>query len=179
MPKPESTDFDRVLEQHGESVWRLIVRMLGNDGPDAVDCFQQAFVELVQRHRRFNDVRQAGPLLKRIAANRVIDVTRRRIRERNTTQDVGDAIIASQRTLEPDVRAEASEFLECLREALAELSETQAAAFVLTQIEDVSNEDAARAMGVTVNHFNVLLHRARLALRDRLESHRPIRKSCS
>ena len=177
MPNRVSDELDAVLEEHGRSVWRLIVRMLGNDSADAMDCFQQAFVELAQRHRRLNDVRRAGALLKRIAASRAIDVIRKRIRERKTAEDVSKKVPASQRSFEPDVRAEANEFLDCLRRALAELSDSQAEAFVLTQIEGLSNEDAAKAIGVTINHLNVLLHRARAALRDRLESHRPVRKS--
>jgi RNA polymerase sigma-70 factor, ECF subfamily len=176
MPKRESDEFDAVLDQQGKSVWRLIVRILGNDGPDAVDCFQQAFVDLAQRHRRSSDVRRAGALLKRIAASRAIDVVRRRIRDRSRTHELDSAVVASHRNFEPDARAEANEFLDSLRDALAELPEAQSAAFMLTQIEDISNEDAAAAVGVTVNHLGVLLHRARATLRERLESHKPVRE---
>ena len=66
---------------------------------------------------------------------------------------------------------------ERLRNALAEIPASQLAAFVLTQIEDMPHDEAAVAMGVTVNHVGVLLHRARAALRERLESHKPARES--
>jgi RNA polymerase sigma-70 factor (ECF subfamily) len=175
MPDRKLDELDALLDQQGQSVWRLVVRILGNDGADAVDCFQQAFVELVQRLRRPSGVRHAGALLKRIAAGRAIDVVRKRIRERGRNSEVDGALVASPRSFEPDAQAEANEFLDGLRAALVELPEAQSAAFVLTQIEEISNEDAAAAIGVTVNHVGVLLHRAKAVLRERLESHNPIR----
>lgn len=169
--------FDEIVCEHGESVWRLIVRVLGSDSHDAVDCFQQAFVELVSRHKQSKDIRKAGALLKRIAAARAIDAVRRRIRERGRSQNLQETLIPAHRRFEPGTQAEAGELLEDLRTVLGELPEPQSAAFILTQIEDVPHEEAARALGVTVNHLGVLLHRARTTLRERLESHRPLRES--
>ena len=177
MPRPDTAEYDDMLADQGKYVWRLIVRILGDDGHDAADCFQQAFVELALRKKRLDDVRDLGALLKRIATARAIDTVRRRIRDRLRTQDTDVALIASRRDFEPDARAEADELLDELRAALAELSERQSIAFVLTQIENMPHVDAALAIGVTVNHFGVLLHRARAALRERLGSHRPIRET--
>lgn len=166
-------EHDALLKEHGPTVWRLVVRLIGNDGEDAADCFQQAFVELASRQRRNADVRQAAALLKRIAAARAVDIVRRRMRERRreAIDELGE--IASARSLEPDVRLEAHEFLRALREALAELPETQSTAFALTQVDGVTHEDAASVMGVKLNHLGVLLHRARTALRARLKAYRP------
>ena len=127
--------------------------------------------------RRSNDVRDVGSLLKRIAAARAIDVVRRRIRDRRRTQDTDESLLASSRDDEPDARAEAGEMIDDLRAALTELSEQQSAAFVLTEIENMSREEAAAAIGVTANNLGVLLHRARTALRERLGSHRPFREA--
>jgi hypothetical protein len=70
MPRPGPDERDALLDAEGQSVWRLIVRILGDDGDDAADCFQQAFVELASRQKRSNDVRKVGSLLRRIAAVR-------------------------------------------------------------------------------------------------------------
>ena len=82
MPQSDSAEYEAVLADQGKYVWRLIVRILGDDGHDAADCFQQAFVELASRKKRSNDVRDVGSLLRRIAAARAIDTVRRRIRDR-------------------------------------------------------------------------------------------------
>jgi RNA polymerase sigma-70 factor (ECF subfamily) len=175
MEQTEPNAFDEVVREHGQSVWRLIVRVLGSDGQDAADCFQQAFVELLSRHKQ--EIRNAGSLFKRIAATRAIDAIRRRIRERSRSQDLQESPVQAHPRFEPGTQAEADELLEDLRNALGELPELQSAAFVMTQIEDVSHEEAAGALGITVNHLGVLLHRARATLCERLESHRPLRES--
>ena len=111
-------------------------------------------------------------MFKRIAVARAIDAIRRRVRERGRTSIVDVDATASI----DDDAAEASELLEDLRAALAELPEQQATAFVLTQIEGESHGDAAIALGVTANHVGVLVHRARATLRERLEFHRPVKE---
>lgn len=78
MPTDRREEKYRILTEHGDSVWRVIVRLLGADGADAADCFQQTFVEFLSRGRPRSEVRNAGALLRRIAAARAIDVLRRR-----------------------------------------------------------------------------------------------------
>jgi RNA polymerase sigma-70 factor, ECF subfamily len=176
MRRPGPDDWlDDVLHEQGPIAWRLIVRILGDDGHDAADCFQQSLVELATRRAGQEGIREAGALLKKIAAARAIDAVRRRVRERGRSRDIDGAPLASRRHVEPDARAEAGELLDDLRVALAELPAPQSAAFVLTQIEDVPHDEAAAALGVTANHLGVLLHRARVALRGRLDAHKPIR----
>ncbi len=177
MPRSDNADYEALLAEEGQYAWRLIVRILGNDGHDAADCFQQAFVELAARRNRAGDVRDAGALLRRIASARAIDCVRRRIRDRKRTQYTDESQLVSDSNVEPDGRAEASELLEDLRVALAELPDQQAAAFVLVQIENLPRDQAAMAINVSVNHLGVLLHRARTALRERLASHKPIREA--
>jgi RNA polymerase sigma-70 factor (ECF subfamily) len=177
MPQSEPDKFSALLSAEGQPVWRLIVRILGNGGHDAADCFQQAFVELASRHQQLNDIRRAGPLLRRIAAARAIDVVRRRIRDRKSKVAVDESLLPARQEFEPPAQAEACELLDDLRTALTEIPERQAAAFVLTQLEDLPHAEAATAIGVTVTHLGVLLHRARSALRGCLETHNPIREA--
>jgi RNA polymerase sigma-70 factor (ECF subfamily) len=175
MPPNERHELTELLASHGQAAWRLVVRILGTDGPDAADCFQQAFVELARRHQRSDDVASLPALLKRIATMRAIDTVRRRIKERDRLRPIDGAIPDTSSDPGPAALAEANEFLQDLRLALTKLPSTQAAAFVLTQVEDVSYADAALVLGVSANHLNVLLHRARASLKNLLESHRPMR----
>ncbi len=177
MRPRQTEEFEALLGAQSTSVWRLVVRVLGDDGPDAADCFQQAFVELALRHKRSHDIRQMPALLKRIATARAIDTVRRRIRERGRSRPVEGVEVTSRQSLQPDALAEANEFIDALRAELAALPDAQATAFVLTQIDGLPHDEAAVAMGVTRNHLNVLLHRARAQLRDKLESHQPVREA--
>lgn len=173
MQEPPDNQMQVVLRDQGNLVWGLIVRILGDDGDDAADCYQQSFFELASRQARVNDIRHAGSLWKRIAAARAIDAIRRRIRDREGARLAGDMQVVTDPEKGPAAQAQESELLDDFRVALATLPEVQASAFLLTQVDDLSNQDAAQVLGVSVNHLGVLLHRARVALRTRLESHNP------
>lgn len=161
------------MRQHGQGVWAVIVRLLGEDGHDAADCFQQTFLQYVAQAERGQTVTNPGALLKRIAATRAIDLVRRRMRERSRTSDSNPDGFSSARSAPPEAAMEAEELRAALRLALAKIPEDQATAFVLTAIEDVSYEEAAAAMGVTQNHLGVLLFRARKALQAKLSDYAP------
>ena len=176
MHRLTAAECDELLQAEGNSVWRLIVRMLGDDGHDAADCFQQTFVEFVARRKRSGDVRNAASLLKRIAAARVIDVVRRRIRDRGRIENIDPALIPGRAEFEPETQAGTNELLTDLRLALVDLPVRQSTAFAMTQIDDVPYEEVAAAMGITVRHLRVLLHRARIALCQRLKAHDPRRE---
>lgn len=176
MQELPDNQFQVVLRDQGDLVWGLIVRILGNAGGDAADCYQQSFFELASRQARLNDIRQAGSLWKRIAAARAIDTIRRRIRDRKRARFVGDMHVVTDPEIDPAARAQESELLDDFRAALATLPEVQASAFLLTQVDDFSNQDAAQVLGVSVNHLGVLLHRARVTLRARLESYNPAKE---
>ncbi|MEW4451482.1 RNA polymerase sigma factor [Bremerella sp. JC817] len=177
-PPPSITAENSILTQHAQAVWGVIVRILGNDGHDAADCLQQTFLEYVE-HERKESVRSAAALLKRIATSRAIDLVRRRIRERNRTDlaDLDETI--ATKSLLPGRQLEAEELREALREAITHLTNDQASVFILTAIEDLSHQEAAEVMGITVNHLGVLLHRARIMLREQLSEYAPRKRSVS
>lgn len=171
-PSIDSTE-NALLRQHGQSVWAVIVRLLGDDGHDAADCFQQAYLQFVAQTDGKPPVRNPSALLKKIAAARAIDFVRRRIRERARTAIAEPDSMPSEKSSSPEAVLEEEELRAALRFALIEIPQDQATAFVLTAIEDVSYEDAAAAMGVTVNHLGVLLFRARKSLQTKLSVYAP------
>jgi RNA polymerase sigma-70 factor (ECF subfamily) len=176
MPSTNPLDLKAIFAEEAHNVWRLVVRILGNDGDDAADCFQQAFVELATKHERATDIRAPVALLKRIAATRAIDLVRRRIRERERTEIIGEANLTARGSHEPESQARTNELLVDLRDALTKIPRQQSVAFVLIEVEHASRPDAAIAMGVTINHLGVLLNRGRTNLRKHLAAHEPTRK---
>ncbi len=69
----------------------------------------------------------------------------------------------------PEARALDREFEAILRQALAELPAEWRAAVVLRDIEGLSTEEAAAAVGVRQAAFKSRLHRGRMKLRALLE----------
>lgn len=108
-----------------------------------------------------------GPWLFRIASNELIDRQRREAKE----QRMQDALLAGQ----PGVVAASSgeafvdgELDEELRAALDAISPRYQRALGLRFLADLSNEEAAAAMGVSRTTMAVIVHRARAALRNQL-----------
>ncbi|MFN3151638.1 RNA polymerase sigma factor [Bremerella sp.] len=161
---------------HGQAVWGVIVRVLGTNGHDAADCFQQTFLEFIACQQKTAPVRSPEALLKKIATARAIDMVRKQARERKRTEPADPDAVVSQRLPRPESFAEAEELREDLRLALAAIKKDHATAFVLTAIENMTTEEAATSMGITVNHVRVLLHRARNAMQLHLASHAPQRR---
>ena len=59
---------------------------------------------------------------------------------------------------------EQKQMREIVRAAIAELPETHRAVLILRDIEDMSTDETAVALGITVNAVKIRLHRARQAL---------------
>ena len=157
--------LSRLVEAHGPLVWRITCRLLrGDDGVD--DCFQETFLEFLRQANHAPVDRPAG-LLVRIATRRAIDQIRRRSARRGTERRLAEGDAASDS--EPSAALIGQEFAEALRCALVELPEQQSAVFVMTQLEQLSHEEVAAALGVSLNHVAVLLFRARAALQEKLK----------
>src|SRR5690242_4434896 len=72
-------DWDAIVAQHGQLVWRTAYRILGNHA-DAGDCFQETFVSALSAAHR-QRVENWGGFLQRLATARALDRLRRRLRQ--------------------------------------------------------------------------------------------------
>jgi RNA polymerase sigma-70 factor (ECF subfamily) len=78
--------------------------------------------------------------------------------------------IADWRAL-PEERAISEELQEKLREAIRNLPEIYRSAILLRDVEELSTAEAAQVLEVTEDVVKTRLHRARLAVRKRLDEH--------
>jgi RNA polymerase sigma-70 factor (ECF subfamily) len=167
------TNWPEVIRDHGPLVWRTAYRLLGHDA-DAADCFQQTFLAAVELNAA-GPVRNWPAALRRIATVRALDQLRTRYRSRWRSEPLPDEPAVDLSALEPACLASGSELAAALRKALSETDPRQAQVFCLVCLDGLSHQDAADALGITANHAGVLLHRARVALRERLTAFDPNR----
>jgi RNA polymerase sigma-70 factor, ECF subfamily len=160
-------DWDQILADHAGAVWRTAYRLLGNTA-DADEAMQEAFVDAVRTSGR-EVVRNLGALLRRLATVRSLDRLRRRMAEKGVVSGVVAWEAVPSRDDPPDGPAQGRELSDCLRRALGRLPTQQAQAFCLRHIEDLSYEDIADQLQVSVNSVGVILHRARERLRELLK----------
>lgn len=168
------TDWNAIVREYAPMVWQTACRLLTHEA-DAADCFQNTFVSAVELANA-EPIRNWSALLKRLATARSLELLRTRYRRVGRSESFPVVPPADPTVPDPFTVACSDELAESLRNALSTLDPQQAEVFCLVCLEGLSNADAANLLGITANHAGVLLHRARVALRERLCAFDPHRE---
>jgi len=172
--------FDRLVERFQNRVYNLCLWQLG-DADEAADAAQDAFVRAWRALPKFRGDCAFSTWIHRIAVNVARDCQARR---RNaplafsTLQNEDEPDFAERAPDDPNARpAETAVRLErqtAVRRALAELAPHHRIALVLFDIEGHSYEEVATILKLPMGTVKSRLNRARLALREKLESCREL-----
>lgn len=156
----DSAALELLVRRHADAVWAACRRVLRSDS-DAEDAFQATFLVLLRKAR---DIRtpSAGGWLHRVAVNAALKLRERNARTSTAEPNQLDALSASH-TEPPDAEA-----LAAVHEELAQLSERERLPVVLCDLEGLTHEAAAEALGWPVGTVSGRLSRARAKLRERL-----------
>jgi RNA polymerase sigma-70 factor (ECF subfamily) len=156
--------FDRLMRQYERLVLVTALRLLG-DLEDAQDASQEVFLRL---YRNLNKVGASGDLsgwLYRVTVNVCHDARRKR----QLSGPVEDADELPALTTDPQRAAVETERRRALEMSLRMLSEKERAVLVLRDLEGLSTEEVARALGTTEATVRSQLSKARVKVRDFLE----------
>jgi RNA polymerase sigma-70 factor (ECF subfamily) len=154
------TDWDGLVREHGASVFGTALRILGHTG-DTEDVVQDVFME-AYRLWRARPVKHWGGLLRRMAACRALD----RMRTRKQYVPLEDNLVGA--TPAPEATAMEHELAQRLRQVVATLPEREAAVFCLRYFDDLSYQQIAEALGISVGATAQALHKARGRLEAQL-----------
>ena len=160
-------DWQSIINKHGPAVWQTAYRLLGNH-TDAADCFQETFISALEVSKR-QRVRNFSALLVSLATSRAIDELRRRFRKSLFCANTADLAAVPSSNPGPAQQLQTQELAVKLREALAQLPQQEAEVFCLRYLNDMSYRQIAKELGIKPKTAGVLLHRARMKLRDFLE----------
>jgi RNA polymerase sigma-70 factor (ECF subfamily) len=174
--------FGRLITLYQDRVFNLCLRICGN-AADAEDYAQEAFIKAMRSIDRFDGRSRFYTWLFRIAVNATITGRRSRkttmlsLDQRPAHTDDSDSAqmrddLMTRETAPPE-RAVLHEEHAAVMAALGELDDEYRAAIILRDVESLDYAEIADVLGVAVGTVKSRLHRARLALRERL---RPIRK---
>jgi RNA polymerase sigma-70 factor (ECF subfamily) len=152
--------FAKLVQSSSTRLYRLALRLTGG-AADAEDVLQEAFLRahLALEAGQFESRASLETWLYRVTTNVALDALRR-ARRRRRWLDLFH--LASPETPE---RTEAGTLLREVSAWLALLPPEQHAALVLTQVEGLSNADAARCLDCSEGAIEQRLIRARAALR--------------
>lgn len=163
MPSEHRYDWNEIVQQHAEQVFRIAYRILGSVH-DAEDVSQIVFSEALRLHAD-GSIRSWTGLFARLATVRAIDTFRRR---RKTVPLSDDDRVSHTGPHEFAVEAELAAWL---RSATSRLPEQQAAIFSLTHFEQLDRKQVASILNVTPETVSTALHKARQRLLEQLNVH--------
>jgi len=163
-----------LMERHHARLYRIALGYLRHPD-DALDVVQETFVKAFQHAARWDRGSEVVPWLTRIAVNQAID-SYRRTRRRRTSEEPLDEAPAHGMAVDdpsPERRVMGREISERVGAALRGLPERQRAVFVLRHYDELSLEEIARALDMSLGTVKSALHRAVYRLRERLAGVRP------
>jgi RNA polymerase sigma factor (sigma-70 family) len=157
--------FGTIHDRYRQRLFAYARQMLGGSGSDAEDVLQDVFLRAYHALRADRRPVALRAWLYRVAHNRCIDQLRR---PAPAAEDIYDI----NRGVATDLLAEA-ERREDLRRLIADvraLPEQQRSALLMREMEGLSYNELAAALGVTVPAIKSLLVRARIGLVEAIEA---------
>jgi RNA polymerase sigma-70 factor (ECF subfamily) len=174
---------ERWVDEHGDYLYRYaLVRVRGAE--IAQDLVQEAFLAALRSHQNFAGRSSERTWLFGILKNKIVDYYRKLGRETSFTdmeflsdefseKFVDGGWIHSDAPKEwkpdPDVVVHRSDFWMTMNSCLGKIPDRVAKVFMLREMDDLSTREICQSLAISESNLWVMLHRARMALRECLE----------
>jgi RNA polymerase sigma-70 factor, ECF subfamily len=166
--------FAELVNRYERKIYRLAKNITRND-EDAEDVLQNAFLKAYTHLDNFKGDSKFYTWLVRIAVNEALMRLRKRKTDRSVPLDepveLGEETVQREIAVwedNPEQQYSQEEWRRILDEAVDSLKPDFRTVFVLRDIEELSTEETAETLGISVPAVKSRLLRARLALRETL-----------
>jgi RNA polymerase sigma-70 factor (ECF subfamily) len=171
-------DFERIYGAYHGKVRAYAAKLLGN--ADADDVSQEVFAKIHRSVARLSDPARLPGWIHAVTLNTVRDLVRKRTRgpvanvpadpldEEGDEGDPSVSRIPDLTSRTPEERAERAEMVACYLGYLKKLPPAHYRVYVLSEFEDLPNEEIARQLGLSLATVKMRLHRARSRLNSEL-----------
>jgi RNA polymerase sigma-70 factor (ECF subfamily) len=168
-------NFEELVNEHKDAVYRQMLRVCGNHA-DAEDVLMDA---LLKAYRSLGQLREAAAFRAWLG-----QIARRlcwKLRERealapllqlSAMEDEGTELASQGEAV--DVELARREMKSLLWRVIDELPQEAREVYLLRDVEELSGEDVAKKLGITLPAMKSRLHRARQAVRERLDEILPV-----
>jgi RNA polymerase sigma-70 factor (ECF subfamily) len=180
---PVNPPSDQDLQQHRPYLLRYALLQLRN--PDqAEDVVQETLLAALEGRARFSGSSSVKTWLTGILKHKIIDTIRRKSREQPLTgaddgadAETVDSLFKSDGHWQqmpatwgdPEQALENRKFWEIFEVCSRLMPERTARVFMLREVMELTTEEICQELAITPTNLWVILHRARLALRECLE----------
>jgi RNA polymerase sigma-70 factor (ECF subfamily) len=166
--------FEELVRRHSRRIFGTLAGLLGNVD-DAHDATQEVFLKAFENIGRFQGRSKFSTWLTSIAINAGTDLLRQRKPSEPLEEGQGDEgfrpRLVQKWAEDPERLLAASQMNELVREAVLRLPEKYRIAVLLRDINQLSTEEAAAALDLSVPALKARVLRGRLMLRESLAQH--------
>ncbi len=170
--------FTTLVNQYDRNIYRLALNITGNP-EDAEDALQETFLKAYTHLNRFQGDSRFYTWIVRIAVNESLMKLRKRKSDRTVSLDepveTGEDEYMPREVVDwgenPEQRYARQEMQEILTAALNELEAAFRIVVYLRDVENLSTEETAEMLNLSVPAVKSRLLRGRLKLRERLNQH--------
>jgi len=174
VSRGDTSAFEELIERHRALVAGTVTRMLSSNS-DVEDIAQQVFIRVWKSARRYVPRAKFTTWLLKITRNLVFNELRRTKRHAHvplqSEPGVEDPPVKDETNLAPDASLLELELQRTIEDAILQLPETQRMALVLRRYEQLSYEQIAEVLDLSVPAVKSVLFRARSELRSRLSKY--------
>jgi RNA polymerase sigma-70 factor (ECF subfamily) len=174
VSRGDTSAFEELIERHRALVAGTVARMLSSNS-DVEDIAQQVFIRVWKSARRYVPRAKFTTWLLKITRNLVFNELRRTKRHAHvplqSEPGAEDPPVKDEMNLAPDASLLESELQRTIEEAILQLPETQRMALVLRRYEQLSYDQIAEVLDLSVPAVKSVLFRARSELRSRLSKY--------
>ncbi|MCS7168357.1 MAG: sigma-70 family RNA polymerase sigma factor [Gemmatales bacterium] len=167
--------FEELVRRYQDRLLTVMYHLVGNRD-EADDLAQEVFLRVYRHRKEYHPQAKFSTWLFTIAHHLAQNVYRRRQRKPEAQLDLSDSGLLAQQPQElwcttlpgPDAQLRHEELSQVVQWAMAQLNERQRLAVVLNKFEDMSYQEIADIMQISVKAVKSLLSRARAQLRQLL-----------
>ena len=166
--------FGELVRRYESKIFRLAQHITQNR-EDAEDVLQETFLKAYEHLDQFQGNSKFYTWVVRIAVNQALMKLRRRKTDKSVsldeTIDTGEDTVTREIAAwdeDPEQRFSREELGEILNSSIDGLAPTYRSVFLLRDVDDLSTEETAEALGISVPAVKSRLLRARLQLREKL-----------
>jgi RNA polymerase sigma-70 factor (ECF subfamily) len=171
----EQRAFARLVDEYHKTVYRLALRIV-QDADAADDVAQETFIRVWQGLPQVRDFQAVRGWICSIARNVSHDRQRTQARQRSVSLDeptaetnLGRRQAIGDPSPNPESRLVNAQRDRAIQQALASLKEKHRLVLALREMDDMTYDEIATALGCSVGTVESRLHRARKALAKKLK----------
>lgn len=160
--------FSSLIARYEDKLTRYARRFL-SDSEDVKDVIQEIFIKTYMNLRSFDVERRFSPWIYRIAHNELVNVYKKRKRERLSYVDLEVVFPFLRAKEKTDSEVRDNETRNLLEKGLEKINPKYREAIILFYFEELSYQDIADVLKVPISTIGVWIKRGKTALKTRLE----------